>query len=242
MGTPYEAGKSANEVLPPKTAELITPAQTAIIVVDVMDAYFASNGRLAKLTGHKTTQLDATAKRINSFLEEARKYSPAAVVFTRMVERPDSLPPNLAAKMEEMDTPALVEENGEGWNYYGVSPQAGDHEITKTHYNAFTGTDLDAYLKSKGVKSVIIVGGFGSRCVARTAGSASDDYGYNTFVLPDLIANSDSVDKPGQPAGVDEIAGFLQGFNIILGYTPSAQTVLNTWKSQTPKPSLPTQG
>ena len=224
-----EHGSATGEVLSPQLAELLKPQQTGIIVVDVMDAYFSQDGKLAQMLGFTTKHLDETAKRIKAFLEAARQHNPATVVFTRMIERPDTVPPNLARKMAIGDTPPLVEENGPGWNYYEVSPLPDDHEITKTHYNSFTGTDLDAHLRSKGVSSLIVVGGYGSRCVARTAESAADDFGYNTFVLPDLIANPDAVDKPGTPKGADEIAGFLQSFDIILGYTPQSQAILNAW-------------
>ena len=217
-------------VLSPQLAELIKPEHTGIIVVDVMDAYFDQNAVLPKLVGFGTAKLDATARKIKLFLEAARRYSPATIVFTRMVERPDAVPSNLAKKMALDDTPPLVEENGAGWNYYLVRPQEGDHEIIKTHYNAFKDTDLDEHLREKGVQSVIVVGGYGSRCVARTADAASDDYGYHTFVPRDLIANPDTSDKPGQSEQIDEIAGFLQGFDIILGYTPPSEAILNTWE------------
>lgn len=203
---------NVKETLPPQLAEILKPQQTGIIVVDVMDAYFSRGGALAQLVGFDTTALDAAAERIKGFLEEARKFSPATVVFTRMIERPDSLPPNLARKMELGDTPPLVVKDGPGWSYYGVTPLPGEHQIEKVHYNAFTGTDLNEHLQSKGVSSLIVVGGYGSRCVARTAESAADDYGYDTFVPPDLIANPDSLDKPGNAPAVDEIPGFFTVF------------------------------
>lgn len=231
-----EATRGVVEALPVEQAELLKPEQTAILVVDVMGSYFDQNAVLPQMVGFSTTQLDATAKRIKKFLEKARQHKPATIVFTRMVERPDAMPPNLAKKMELTDTPPLVEVGGNGWDYYEVQPEEGDHQITKTHYNAFTETDLNEHLQEKGVKSVIVVGGYGSRCVARTAGAAADDFGYHTFVPKDLIANPDSLDSPeqnGVPA-VDEVAGFLQGFDIILGYTPNSGAILNTWE-QTPR-------
>lgn len=231
-GMDIEQGSRTEEILLPEIAELLKPEHTAIIVVDVMDAYFSADSELARLVGFSTTKLDQTAKKIREFLEEARKYKPAAVVFTRMIERPDSLPPNLAKKMETDKTPALVEVNGPGWDYYEVAPQEGDHEITKRHYSSFQETNLDDYLKRKDVTSVIVVGGYGSRCVARTADDASDVFGYHTFVLPDLIANPDTPDVPGNSRAVDEIPGFVQRFGVILGYTPNSQTVLKTWANQ----------
>lgn len=224
------------ETLSPALTEIIKPQQTAIIVVDVMDAYFNQNAVLPRLVNSDTTKLDATAKKIKAFLEATRKYPLAAYVFTKMVERPDAMPANYAYKMEEVDdTPPLVEVEGSGWDYYEVQPQEDDHQVTKNHYNAFSDTNLDDYLKSKGVKSLVIVGGYGSRCVASTAVVAADVYGYHVFVPRDLIANLDSSEKPYEGEWVDEIPGFLQALDAIWGYAPTSQAILNTWQQLSDK-------
>lgn len=219
-----------SEILPPALAEILKPQETAIIVVDVMNAYFDQQETLAKLVHSGTTELDKTAKKISEFLDESRKYPIATHVFTRMVERPDAMPENYRYKMAEVDeTPALVEVGGSGWNYYTVAPQEGDHEITKTHYNAFTDTNLHDHLQQKRVKTVVIIGGYGSRCVASTAIVAADVYGYNVFVPKDLVANLDSPEKQ-DPNWVDELPAFLQAHDIVWGYTPNSKAILNTWQ------------
>lgn len=222
---------NTRETLSPKLAEILKPEQTGIIVVDVMRAYFDSNEILPQLVQSGTTKLDATAKRIKEFLEITRKYPIATRVFTKMIERPDVMPENYRYKMEKVDdTPPLVEVGGSGWDYYEVQPQDKDHQITKTHYNAFSGTDLYNHLQSKGVKTLVIVGGYGSRCVASTAIVAADVYGYHVVVPRDLIANLDSPERSNQKDWVNEIPGFLQALDVVWGYAPSSKAILSAWE------------
>jgi nicotinamidase-related amidase len=216
--------------LPPTIVKLLDPSETAIIVIDVMDAYFNKNAILPQLVGSTTTKLEAVAQKIDTFLSTARQYNLATVVFTKMVERPETMPKNYRYKMEEVEgTPSLVEENGPGWNYFQVQPQQEDFEIIKRHYNAFTDTALHAHLQEKRVKTIILVGGYGSRCVASTAIVGADVYGYNVFVPKDLVANLDSADIPIDGEWANEVKGFLQALNAIWGYAPSSEAILNVW-------------
>jgi|SRR3989344_1637946 len=223
----------ANEPLPPELAEIIKPQDTAIIVVDVMDAYFDPQAVLPKLAKAGTTQLEEASHRIRGFIDESRKYPVATTVFARMVERPESMTDNYKFKMEYKDTPPLVEVDGAGWAYHGTQPQEGDHEVVKTHYNAFSGTDLHEHLQQRGVRTLVIIGGYGSRCVAATAIVGADVYGYNVFVPKDLIANLDEPDTTSTRGGVDEIPGFLQALDTIWGYAPNSGSILRTWERPT---------
>lgn len=225
------ASPPKSEALSPVLAAIVKPETTAIIVVDVMDAYFDAEAVLPQLFHTGTAQLVETAKRISSFIDESRKFPTAATIFVRMIERPDSMTENYRYKMEDVHgVPPLVEVDGPGWNYYEIQPQATDHQIVKTHYNAFTGTNLHEYLKAKSVKTLIIIGGYGSRCVASTAIVAADVYGYNVFVPNDLIANLDAADKTYGGPKVDEIPGFLQALDAIWGYAPASRSILETWR------------
>lgn len=223
MRTEQHESTKTTEILSPALVEILKPQETAIIVVDVMNSYFDQNEILAKTVVHSgTTYLQETAKKIGEFLEASRKYPIATTVFARMIERPDAMPENFRYKMEEVDdTPPLVEVGGPGWNYYGVAPREGDHEVTKVHYNAFTGTDLDKHLKAKGVKTLVIIGGYGSICVASTAIVAADTLGYNVVIPKDLVANLDK--------NRSEVPAFLQAFDSAWGYARSSEAILNTW-------------
>ncbi|AJY09641.1 isochorismatase family protein [Burkholderia dolosa] len=78
-----------------------------------------------------------------------------------------------------------------------LNRQPGDHLVTKKTWGAFTGTDLDAYLKAAGVTQIVLAGIATSIGIESTARHAFE-LGYNvTFAIdamtdanPDAHANS----------------------------------------------------
>ncbi|MBS0476698.1 MAG: cysteine hydrolase [Proteobacteria bacterium] len=53
-----------------------------------------------------------------------------------------------------------------------VAPQAGEPVVIKNYPNSFIGTDLDAQLKAKGVRSLVVVGFMTHMCINSTARGA----------------------------------------------------------------------
>lgn len=77
-----------------------------------------------------------------------------------------------------------------GWDEFaddlGVHP--GDIRITKHHWGAFTGTDLDLQLRRRGIEGVVLVGIATSIGVESTARSAIE-YGFNVTVASDAVSD-----------------------------------------------------
>lgn len=214
--------------LDPRVEATLNPNETAIIVVDMMDAYCNPEESLPKYLekayGASFIGLDEAANRIVSFIDASRKYQITTTVFVKMIERPETLPPNISLKMMIDKIPSVAEKGGQGWDYYKVKPQSGDYEITKYFYDAFMGTDLDKYLKDRGVKTVVIVGGHASYCVDTTARSAAQ-LGYNTFVPADLTADPVTQNDP------ESIRKRLDMINTVLGYMPLGSMILQIWEN-----------
>jgi nicotinamidase-related amidase len=231
MSTPPFAETQSGQVetLDPRVAETLKPEETAIIVIDVMDGYCDPEAPLPKYlrenAGATLTALDQAADRIVSFLAASRKVPVSTTIFTRMVERPDTSPPNLRLKMEVDEAPPVAEKDGQGWAYYKVHPEQGDHEIVKYSYDSFIGTDLDEHLKTHGVKTVVIMGGYASVCVESTARTAAQ-LGYNTFVPADLTADPG---PPSNPQTPDIVRAKLDAINNVMGYMPMSSTILDVW-------------
>jgi nicotinamidase-related amidase len=74
-----------------------------------------------------------------------------------------------------------------GADYYRIKPQAGDIEIAKTLYSSFSGTDLDAQLKARGIDTLVVVGFTTECCVESTARDAFH-HNYSVFVVTDACA------------------------------------------------------
>jgi len=69
-----------------------------------------------------------------------------------------------------------------------LTPQPSDHRVTKHAFGAFLGTDLDAYLRGKGVTQIFLAGISTSVGVESTARSAYD-LGYNVVFISDAMTD-----------------------------------------------------
>src|SRR3990170_3646616 len=77
-----------------------------------------------------------------------------------------------------------------------VHPPSGETVITKQTNNAFVGTQLDAWLKSRQIGTVVICGVITNNSVEATARMAGN-LGYLTYVVSDATATFDKVDHDG---------------------------------------------
>ena len=71
-----------------------------------------------------------------------------------------------------------------------IRPEKGDKVIVKRCPNSFLGTELDAYLKSLQVDTLIVCGMMTHMCVDTTVRSAMD-YGYQVKLAADACATMD---------------------------------------------------
>ncbi|WP_292010722.1 cysteine hydrolase family protein [Chryseobacterium sp.] len=71
-----------------------------------------------------------------------------------------------------------------------VSPKEGEKVITKYYPNSFRETDLLEYLKSKGIKKLIITGMMTDVCVDSTVRAAMD-FNFSNTVIGDAVATRD---------------------------------------------------
>ena len=72
-----------------------------------------------------------------------------------------------------------------------LSPEPGDHVVSKRSAGAFTRTDLEAYLTSKGVTQVVIAGVATSMGVEATARQAHE-LGFNVTLAVDAMTDMDA--------------------------------------------------
>ena len=72
-----------------------------------------------------------------------------------------------------------------------LSPQPGDHTVSKQTAGAFTRTDLESFLTSRGVTQVVIVGVATSMGVESTARQAHE-LGFNVTLAVDAMTDLDA--------------------------------------------------
>jgi nicotinamidase-related amidase len=69
-----------------------------------------------------------------------------------------------------------------------IERASSDHIVEKKRWGAFHGTDLDSWLRGKGVEQVVIVGVATSIGVESTARFASE-HGYHVVIVPDAMTD-----------------------------------------------------
>lgn len=81
----------------------------------------------------------------------------------------------------------------DGWSELipELEQQPSDHLVTKQRWGAFLGTDLNDYLRGRGVTQVILTGIATSAGVESTARSAHD-LGYNVALIVDAMTDRDA--------------------------------------------------
>ncbi|GAM14724.1 cysteine hydrolase family protein [Mesobacillus selenatarsenatis] len=77
-----------------------------------------------------------------------------------------------------------------------IQPMDGEIVFTKNVNSGFIGTELEAYLKQKQIKSVVITGLSTQHCVSTTT-RMSGNLGFNTFLVSDAIAAFEITDHKG---------------------------------------------
>lgn len=216
-----ESNSGKERVLNPELKEILNPRKCAILVVDIQGSYCDPTEVFPTLIESDTDELQELIPVVEQFIDSARKKN-IPIIWTKMIEDPEHMPENLKRKMKIDGTPPLSIPGTKGFELL-VEPQEEDIRIIKNHYNTFTGTDLDNILRGKGISTLIIIGGYTSRCVSATAIMASDHLGYDVVVPKDLVG------VPRKYA--DEHKSALSVIDSILGYVLDSGQIIDTWET-----------
>ncbi len=138
--------------------------RAALLVIDMQND-FVERGAVFEVKGIREKLL-----RLKKFISECRKRG-AQIVYTRHCYTPEGNP--VEARLFPEYGRGALRKGTHGWKINeAVAPEKGDLIIDKTRYDAFFNTDLDAELKTRNIKTVIITGTMTEVCCASTAGGA----------------------------------------------------------------------
>lgn len=173
---------------------------TALVVIDLQ------KGIVAQPTAHP---VGGVIERTRALLDAFRSRGLPVVLVnvaggapgrTQQQVRLDALPADWTELIAELDR------------------QPGDHLVTKKTWGAFTGTDLDAYLKAAGVTQIVLAGVATSIGVESTARQAHE-LGYNVTLAVDAMtdlnadAHANSVERVfprlGETGSTQDIVALL---------------------------------
>jgi ureidoacrylate peracid hydrolase len=158
----------------------INPSETALIVVDMQNAY-ASPGGYLDLAGFDIGGAAGVIDKIALLVEAARSAGVTVVYFQngwdpQYVEAGGPGSPNwwksnaLKTMREKPELDGTLLAKGT-WDYALVdklTPQAGDIVIEKPRYSAFYNTSLDSMLRARGIKNLAFCGIATNVCVEST--------------------------------------------------------------------------
>ena len=152
-------------------------AETALIVVDMQNAY-ASKGGYVDLAGFDVSGAAGAIGKTKTAIEAARKAGVTIVYFQNgwdaaYVEAGSTGSPNyyksnaLKTMRRQPDLAGKLLAKGT-WDYAIVdelAPEPGDILIPKTRYSGFFNTNVDSVLRSRGIKTLVFTGVATNVCV-----------------------------------------------------------------------------
>ncbi|MER8480650.1 cysteine hydrolase [Mesorhizobium sp. M1163] len=189
----------------------IDPAKTAVLVVDMQND-FGSKGGMFDRAGIDISGIQRAVRPTASVIAAARK-SRLPVIYLKMGYHPDlsdlgtSDAPNRLRHLqifgvgENMTAPDSSESRiliRDTWGTDIVNdlrPEAGDVVLYKTRFSGFYETELDAVLKTAGVKHLIVTGCTTSVCVESTIRDAFFR-DYHCILLTDCTSEPIASDAP----------------------------------------------
>jgi ureidoacrylate peracid hydrolase len=154
--------------------------QTAVLVVDMQNAY-ASPGGYLDLAGFDISGAAGAIERIGEVLSVARRAGLPVIYFQNgwdadYVEAGGPGSPNHFKSNALKTMRRRPELHGQllargGWDYElvdALKPQPGDIRLHKTRYSGFFNSQLDSILRSRGIRNIVFVGIATNVCVEST--------------------------------------------------------------------------
>jgi ureidoacrylate peracid hydrolase len=159
----------------------LDPAETAVVVIDMQNAY-ASPGGYVDLAGFDIAGAAGVIGKIATVLDTARGAG-LPVIFLQNGWDADYVEAGTAGKSPNFHKSnalktmrARPELHGRllargGWDYAlvdALAPQPGDICLHKTRYSAFFNSQLDSILRARGIRTIVFVGIATNVCVEST--------------------------------------------------------------------------
>ena len=182
---------------PEPDTPVLTPADTALLVIDVQNTYLQRPDR-ASLSATEQASFDAwtpfhdrmhqqVIPGIAALLARARAAGIECLFARIACHTDDGRDRSLSQKLPGWNNLLLPKSGQPSQLVAALAPQGDEIEITKTTDSALTGTNLRLILHNLGIKTVICAGIFTDQCISSTVRSLADE-SFAVIVLEDLCA------------------------------------------------------
>jgi nicotinamidase-related amidase len=206
----------------------------ALLVVDFINGF---TDPASPLGGDYSSQLRVTQELLERF-----RRAGLPVVYTTIAYEPDYRDAGLFIK-KIPSLGILLKGSRASQVDERIQPRRGEPVLEKKFASAFFGTELDFYLKGRGVDTVIMTGCTTSGCI-RASAIDSLQYGFHTVVVRDGVgdraqgpheANLFDIDaKYGDVVSHQDVLVYLQGLAAATGMSGQASEDFQRWWNQKP--------
>ena len=170
--------------------EMIAPAHTAVISVDIQNDFCAPGGHFDR-HGKDLSLTQANLPTMVRFVQQSQTLG-IPVIFIRQITMPNGhsdSPAWLRFKTRDGKSADYTMTGTWGWAFVdGLEPGTNDTVVEKTRPDAFLNTHLDRVLRSRGIETVVILGVNTEGCVESTVRTASY-CDYYTVVVEDGLGS-----------------------------------------------------
>ena len=171
-------------------SEVIEPAHTALLAIDVQNDFCAPGGHTEARLGRDVAACQAVVEPIEGLSAAARRAGVPVIWIKADYDRAYLSPPIHARQVARGMEKAYCVSGTWGAGFYRVSPEDGDLVIEKHRHSAFAGTELDQMLRDRGIRTVAVAGVQTHVCVESTLRDASAR-GYYVVVPRDCVGSYD---------------------------------------------------
>jgi ureidoacrylate peracid hydrolase len=195
----------------------VDPAHTALLVVDVQNDFLAEGGFFHQ-AGYDLSRVRAAVPPLKRLLEGARRAG-VLVVFVQAIYDPEYLSGPMRERnlRRNLTLPRCISGTW-GAEFFQVAPLPSEPVVVKHRYSAFAGTELDALLRRRGIRSLLLTGVTTDTCVESTA---RDAYFLDYYVI--LVA-----DCCGALSEQDQRSALARADRDFATVAPSAE-ILQAW-------------
>lgn len=201
--------------------ELVAPAHTAVLLVDVQNDFCHDDGHFAR-AGKDMTMVQARLPGIVDFVAEAQALG-VPVVFIQQQTLPDNAsdsPAWLRFKNRDGKAPDYTLTGSWGAALAdGLTPGPVDMDLVKYRPDAFHRTDLDDKLRGRGIETVVVLGYNTEGCVESTVRAAS----YHDYYV---VVVRDGVDSPNRVQHEGSMRLFEERYPL-----HDAEEIRNVWRA-----------
>ena len=198
-------------------SDRVVPSHTAVLVVDIQNDFCHPDGYVGRKFGVDAYANQSLAARNQDLTSQARSLG-ATIIWIKAIYDPEYLSAPMLSKGGSAGDEPRCYEGSWGAEFYYVEPAEGDIVLIKHRYSAFSGTNLNAMLQERSIKTTVITGVTTNICVDSTLRDAFN-LGYYVVIPEDCVAAND----------ISLHQATLKNVQLLLGDVTTSEELLSMW-------------